>query len=169
MHFSEHPMTVTTPILASYEVLRHVAYADRRLSEAERIALADAARARGVPADLRPSRPTDADLDAELARINDRALREETLRAAVALVNVDGYCSDEEKVLLDRIAAAFDLGRVEITAGRAARETPALAAAKAAATERFMRRMSDAIAEGGFTQADYEALVAKMDAEIARV
>lgn len=153
----------TSPVLASYNVLRHVAYADRRLTDAERKRLDDVARELGVRADARPMHD---DFDTYVACITDASLREKTMRAAIALANVDGYCSDDEKALLDRLAAAFGLGPVQLVAGQALRETPELVAAKAAATEHFLQKMSAARAKGDLTQQTYERLVSEMNDEI---
>jgi tellurite resistance protein len=152
-------------LVACYDVLRHIAFADGHLSDDEKRVLDDAANVAGArPASRAPRGPL---VDA-IAIVRSPSLRARTFAAALAMANVDGHCSPEEKTALDQLAKGFGLAPPEVIAGKAVSLTPALVAAKDAANRHFLSQMADAMRSGTLTQARYEALVAELDASLAR-
>jgi hypothetical protein len=152
-------------MVASYNVLRHVAFADRFVAPDEAHALDLEAIAVGEHAtSKRPS----GTIEDEAAQIADVPLRERTFSAALAMANADGRCSEEEKRVLDALARVFGFASPEIVCGRAYRSTAALVAAKNAAADRMLHKMAAAMRDGAMTQERYDELVAEMQAEMAR-
>jgi hypothetical protein len=151
-------------LIASFDILRHIALADGSLSLGEARELEVAARRAGVPFVKKPPREP---VESIASRMHDPELRESTLRAGIALANIDG-CTVAEHQALERIATAFGLP-VPMTLGRVAvPPTEELVAKKAAANDRFLSRVSAATQRGELTQQRYDALVAELEAEIAR-
>lgn len=105
-------------VLAGIRVLVVLAKADGTIHDAERMAIENALGGVELPPGITVETllAEDIDLTVELARISSEEGRRRTYDASCAIVYVDGDFSDGERVLLARVADAFNfdaVGRAE--------------------------------------------------------
>lgn len=97
-------------VLASFKILVSMAKADGKLLEEEFASLADTFEEIHLPEGITVDRllnEEDEPIDTLLTKITSEIAQEMVYQSAYAMANIDGECSSEEKLLLDKIGATF--------------------------------------------------------------
>ncbi len=97
-------------VLASFKVLVSMAKADGKLLEEEFASLADTFEEIHLPEGVTVDRLLNEDdepIDTLLSQITSDIAQEMVYQSAYAMANIDGECSSEEQVLLDKIGTTF--------------------------------------------------------------
>jgi tellurite resistance protein len=147
---------------ASLRILLAVAQADGRVDFDERRLI------EGVTAQLSASasapRRGDIDPSLELSKIVSDGARALTYRAALAVANIDGKCSAEERAILKRLHDAFGMkDELSVAEADSMDEVRRSLREVGVATDEFMRAIGRAERDGNLTPQRYEQLVDELE------
>ncbi len=147
---------------ASLRIVAHVARADARLCSEELLALDALAERHGAVSRL-PLLDDRTDLETLLRAVVSPELRRSTLVGAVAVANIDGRCSPDERAVLEAILRAFDADAwIDLAAESAAwrRRTGTIRRALEGATVAYLHEVHEAATREELSMERYERLVA---------